>query len=497
MSKDKKELTDFLLWEYGQNRIIPPTVRINGKEYMVPHAYVREYKDPKQAFVKDYFDLMRKDYLKYQNNHEDVKYISLTSKNGEQHRLVVPYAMRNRKENAAKIAKKVFARADKKYWEAVELSLNLAEAYPDRTFKTFIDYPNLKEMRKAYNQHQLREARDRAAYITKKVGSFLSKNAVKATDNIKSVDVDKLKVKARRWAVGFMLAATVSAAVYEAYQIKDKVEERKEITAQDPLGHIQMFSRCHDAIKTSLAFAENFAGSAFKDGEGYQTIGYGCTYYIDENGVGNRKISPVKEGDTITMEDANVQKERYLKFRGLKQIQECVNVPMDEQTTIATYNFAYVIGPEGFKKSEYLKALNEGKTGHDLARYLTGFRKQKGLLARFYFMGALLEDKIKTSDLFDLTAEGCYNLKVNDVCVHEKRKLKLDNDNFAEFDFNKLDENLKKACGARRSVAINNARCQKVREILPESVIQGTLEMENSQKYKGTILTSMLENTGR
>lgn len=107
MSKDKKELTDFLLWEYGQNRIIPPTVRINGKEYMVPYAYVREYKDPKQAFVKDYFDLMRKDYLKYQNNHEDVKYISLTSKNGEQHRLVVPYAMRNRKENAAKIAKKV------------------------------------------------------------------------------------------------------------------------------------------------------------------------------------------------------------------------------------------------------------------------------------------------------------------------------------------------------------------------------------------------------
>ena len=497
MGKDKKELTNFLLWEYGQTRIVPPMVRINGKDYVVPHAYVREYKDPKQAFVKDYFDLMRKDYLKYQNNHEDVKYISLTSKNGEQHRLVVPYAMRNRKENAAKIAKKVFARADKKYWEAVELSLNLTEAYPDRPFKTFIDYPNLKEMRKAYNQHQFREARDRAAYITKKVGTFLSKNAVKATDNIKSVDVDKLKVKARRWAVGFMLAATVSAAVYEAYQIKDKADVCKEITAKDPLGHIQMFSRCHDAIKTSLAFVENFADSTFIDGGGCPTIGYGCTYYIDENGVGNRKISPVKEGDTITMEDANVQKERYLEFRGLKQIQECVKVPMDEKTTIATYNFAYVIGPEGFKNSQYLKALNDGKTGHDLVRYLTGFRKQKGLLARFYFMGAMLEDKIKTSDLLDLTAEGCYNLTVNDVCVHEKRKLKLDEDNFAEFDFSKLDENLKKANGSRRSVALHNGRCQKVRDILPESVIQGTLEMEASQKYQGNRLTSMLTNNGR
>jgi GH24 family phage-related lysozyme (muramidase) len=497
MGKDKKELTNFLLWEYGQNRIVPPMVHINGKDYMVPYAYVCEYKDPKQAFVKDYFDLMRKDYLKYQNNHEDVKYISLTSKNGEQHRLVVPYAMRNRKENAAKIAKKVFARADKKYWEAVELSLNLTEAYPDRPFKTFIDYPNLKEMRKAYNQHQFREARDRAAYITKKVGAFLSKNAVKATDNIKTIDVDKLKVKARRWAVGFMLAATVSAAVYEAYQIKDKADERKEITAKDPLGHIQMFSRCHDAIKTSLAFVENFADSTFIDGEGFPTIGYGCTYYLDENGVGNRKISPVKEGETITMEEANVQKERYLEFRGLKQIQECVKVPMDEKTTIATYNFAYVIGPEGFKKSKYLEALNDGKTGHDLVRYLTGFRKQKGLLARFYFMGALLEDKIKTSDLLNLTAEGCYNLKINDVCVHEKRKLKLDEDNFAEFDFSKLDENLQKASGPRRSVALHNGQCQKVREILPESIIQGTLEMEASKNYQGSRLTSMLTNNGR
>lgn len=495
MSKTKQELTEFLQWEYGQTRIIPSVVHINGKEYTVPYAYVRNYKDPKQAFIKDYFDLMRKDYLKYQHNHEEVKYISLATKNGEQ-RLVVPYSMRNQKDNPAKIAQKVFARADKKYWKAVELSLNLTEAYPDRPFSTFIDYPNLKEMRAAYNQYQFREARDKAAYITKKVGAFLSKNAVKATDNIKSVNVDKLKTKARRWAVGLMLTATVSAAVYEAFQIKERAEERKEIQAQDPLGHIRMFSRCHDAIKTGLAFSENFAEEAFKDGKDYPTIGYGCTYYIDENGVGDRKISSVKIGDTITMEEANVQKERYLEFRGLKQIQEVVKVPMDERTTLATYNFAYVIGPEAFKNSEYLKALNSGKKGPDLVRYLTGFRKQKGLLSRFYFMGALLEDKIKTSDLFNLTAEGCYNLDIKDVCVHEKGKLKVDEDNFAEFDFDKLGKNMQKAAEPRRSTALNGRRCQKVKDILPESVIKGTLEMENSQEYKGRILTAMLD-TGR
>ena len=71
---------------------------------------------------------------------------------------------------------------------------------------------------------------------------------------------------------------------------------------------------------------------------------------------------------------------------------------MDEATTIATYNFAYVLGSTNFRKSEYLKALNEGKKGAELAKYLTGYRQQKGLLPRFYFMGALLNGKLKTSD---------------------------------------------------------------------------------------------------
>ena len=257
------------------------------------------------------------------------------------------------------------------------------------------------------------------------------------------------------------------------------------------------FSRCHDAIKTSLAFVENFADSTFTDGEGYPTIGYGCTFYIDEKGVGNREISPVKKGDTITMEDAIVQKERYLKFKALPTIQKCVKVPMDDATTIATYNFAYVIGENGFSKSKYLKALNEGKTGHDLARYLTGYRKQKGLLPRFYFMGALLEGKIKTSDFLALRAEGCYNLTPKDVCVTENGKLKTDADGFAEFDFSKLEENLEKAKKPRRSRALHNGRCQMVQDILPASVVNGTLEMENSQTYKGPLVTAMLNNTGR
>lgn len=156
-----------------------------------------------------------------------------------------------------------------------------------------------------------------------------------------------------------------------------------------------------------------------------------------------------------------------------------------------------MFGENGFPRSKYLKALNEGKTGHDLARYLTGYRKQKGLLPRFYFMGALLEGKIKTSDFLALRAEGCYNLTPKDVCVTENGKLKTDADGFAEFDFSKLEENLEKAKKPRRSRALHNGRCQMVQDILPASVVNGTLEMENSQTYKGPLVTAMLNNTGR
>lgn len=488
---NKADLLQFLKNEYLQDKQTPKVIRLLGHEYVVPYPYVRDFQDYQKAFMNDFFDLMKKDYLRYKHRNEEPRYICLSS--GEKDvRLVVPYALRYKQSTAKELAHKIFQRADTKYWKAVNLSAKLAEIYPERPFQTLVSLSQLKDMRNAYRMNQFKEVRDKTAYITKKVGNFLAKNARKATDNIKSVDVEKLKKKARTWAVATMLGATITAAVYSAFQIKDNIEQKKEIPDKNPLNHAQMFSRCHDAIKVSLAFAENFAPNAFKDGVGVPTIGYGCTYYLDENGNGSLQTSPVKKGDKITKEEANVQKERYLQFEILKQIQENVKVPMDEATTIATYNFAYVLGSTNFRKSEYLKALNEGKKGAELAKYLTGYRQQKGLLPRFYFMGALLNGKLKTSDLLNLTAEGCYNLSVKDVCYHKGNKLLLDEEGFASFNYDKLADNLQKACKTRRSKACGNKKCPTVNEILPQSVIDGVLQMEKSRTYTGLLSDKLL-----
>ena len=213
---------------------------------------------------------------------------------------------------------------------------------------------------------------------------------------------------------------------------------------------------------------ENFAGEAFPDGKGVMTIGYGCTYTIDEEGNGNREKSPIKKGQTMTMEEANLQKERYLEFRVLPQITELVKVPMDRETMQATASFAYVIGPKAFKKSEYLKALNRGVTGEELGRYLLGFAKDPGVIKRNWFANEVLCGRMKSGDFLTLRAEGCYTSEVEECCVMNGDKVKRDKNGLGTFRTDTRADVLRKARQPRHSVI---GECQLVQNLLPQDVV--------------------------
>lgn len=478
------QLRQFLESEYEEAKVSPAYLRLQNKTYLIPYPYVRDYDDFQKAFMNDFFDVMRHDYHQYKKNNIEPRWVHWRD-NEESWRLVVPYDLRNKEIDENDVARRIFERADKKYRRAVRLSASLAKAYPERPFQTMINIAQVKKMQKAYYEYNLKQARDHAAYITQKVGNFLSRNAVKATQNLTSLTVDKLKLSARKWALRTMLAATVATAVYTAVNhadISDKINQGQEQKAHDPYGNLKMFESCRNDIKVSLAFVENFAPKAFKDGLGYPTIGYGCTYYLDENGKGNREISPVKMGQTTTLKEALEQKDRYLNFRILPQIERLVKVPLDKATMIATVNFAYVIGPKAFQKSKYLEALNQGKKNEELTKFLTGFRQQPGLLPRFYFMAQMVNGRISAADLLNLKAEGCYNLTVKDVCKVQDGKIITDKDHMACFHKEGLAENLKKAAQRRRSVVNGNQECPLVRDILPADLVK-SVEKNNVKNF--------------
>ena len=248
----------------------------------------------------------------------------------------------------------------------------------------------------------------------------------------------------------------------------DSVELVVNVAPKDTYGNIALFEANRSKIKYCIAFVENFAPEAYYCGKDW-TVGHGLTILYSADGKSSRDVV---KGDKITLAESDVYLGRYLTFEVLRDINECVTVSMDENTLLATCVFRYCVGASGFKKSEFLKQLNAGATGKNLAKYFTRFRRDGGVIKRSYFFAVMMAEKITFDDLLDLRAEGCYSLWLSDVCVcktkgrtDEKANLSIDKDNCAIFKYDNVQKNLERAKITRVSPKIG--ACKMVRDIVP------------------------------
>jgi len=92
--------------------------------------------------------------------------------------------------------------------------------------------------------------------------------------------------------------------------------------------------------------------TAYDDGTGTWTIGYGSIYNYDED-------RPVEEGDTITQQQADnwLQIEAKSKMDAVKNL---VKVPVTNNQLIALSSFAYNEGIGALQNSTLLRLLNLG-----------------------------------------------------------------------------------------------------------------------------------------
>ena len=247
-----------------------------------------------------------------------------------------------------------------------------------------------------------------------------------------------------------------------------QVADTVKYDANDPYGNIALFEASRSKIKFALAFVENYAPAAYNDGTGKWTVGYGLTILYNADGSSR----PVKKGEKCSVDQADVYKGRYLTHDILPDIKKYIKVPMDENTLIATCVFRYCIGGKNFRKSQYLKQLNAGATGADLAKYLTGYRAQAGLMNRNYFFAALMSGQIDFVDLLDLRAEGCYNLAPKDMAKRNDKNTRyiVDKDNMAIWDFSDMATKLETAKKNRKTAKLGE--CKLVREIVPNYIVQ-------------------------
>lgn len=291
--------------------------------------------------------------------------------------------------------------------------------------------------------------------------------------------------------VGGMMTALLHRDHQPSDEGDDQAPPKKEIAptktpATDPYNNVALFNASRSHIKFALTFVENYYEYVYFCGKAW-TTGSGLTILYNADGT-SRKVTPKTKVPNISESDVFVG--RYLTFETLSDIQKYVTVPMDQNTLLAVCVFRYCVGSKGFRKSLFLKKLNAGKTGAELAKTLTRWRQDKGVLKRCYFFAALLENKITFDDLLPLRTEGCYNLDLQDIVVHYKGKPKIDKNDFYEWDYSKLQKNLKKAKN-HRATTLNlgngkkvTVKCKLVKETVPDYIWQDVTNSANPQFFK-------------
>jgi lysozyme len=123
---------------------------------------------------------------------------------------------------------------------------------------------------------------------------------------------------------------------------------------------------------------EGFRGQAYKDPVGIWTIGYGTIRY--SNGVA------VKQGDTVSEENASIYLTKHVEEKILGQLDSCLQVEVNDNQYCALVSFAYNLGIGALQKSTLLKKLNAKDyfgAANEFDKWVyAGGQKLKGLVNR-------------------------------------------------------------------------------------------------------------------
>lgn len=248
---------------------------------------------------------------------------------------------------------------------------------------------------------------------------------------------------------------------------------KKTQVKQDLNDNAALFESSRSQIKFSLTFVENYYPYIYFCGRAW-TTGAGLTVLYKPNGT---YTQVTQKTPVPTIAQSDVYMGRYMTFEILPDIKQCITVPMDRETLIAACALRYCIGHGNFVKSAFVKQLNAGVRGAELAKTLTGWRKQEGVPKRLYFFAAMMSGKMTFSDMLNLRAEGCYNLDWHDIFVYSGKEPKCDKNKFFEWDFTKLQANLEKAKAPKNTVlnlgrgkGTVTVKCKLVKDIVPDYI---------------------------
>ena len=115
---------------------------------------------------------------------------------------------------------------------------------------------------------------------------------------------------------------------------------------------------------------EGFESKAYKCSAGVWTIGYGATYYMDG--------TPVKEGDTITKEEAEKLLDEMSEEKYGVYVDKYVTSDINPYQRDALISFAYNCGNANLKSSTLLKKVNTNPNDKTIRNEFLRWNKSAG-----------------------------------------------------------------------------------------------------------------------
>ena len=470
-----------LLKEYQEAGQKPWRMKFGSKKsVIIPYLYTLDAtskEDIANRFEEDFFDINLRLAQDYKKRGERPLFVESGGR-----RYVVPYQYSKEEYDADKIAKKVFNKCLKKYKLSIALTDKINRLNPEDERIVCISYESCKKNKRKYEKLLAKKILNTSARALIKTGEFLAAGARFACEKGLGIDADRMKKYVKRAIIG---AAVVGGSymVYQQPVFKEKAKELKEHFVakdkkntkfcfaeecgkkyDDKYGNLKILDNAYDDLCVVLAALEGFHDKAFDDRLGNMTIGYGSTFYIDENG---KDIGKIKAGDVISKEDAFLQKQRYIAEYMVPCLMQ-VDRKLSEKEIVGFIATGFCIGQNELKSSKFLKLLSAGND--DAWQALSVYGKQAGVRKRTALTSAYVKGEVSTKELLDFgwkDGENIYGAKISDFykCPKGSEVPCKDERRFCEnIYYDKVGDYVRKVIAS----GVKNP----VRDILPEDVVK-------------------------
>ena len=144
----KSQYEDRLLQEYAYYGIKKEAMRLNNEEVIIPAEYVVLGGDFQKAFLRDYFDLQKKDLERYKAEKLKPQMVEM---NGVSY--IVPFKWRDKNYKDTRVVEYVLKKAKAKYNRAISLTRKMDMAFPSRKYTVEVASEQVESLQKAYNKY--------------------------------------------------------------------------------------------------------------------------------------------------------------------------------------------------------------------------------------------------------------------------------------------------------------------------------------------------------